>query len=82
MTTQFAVTMFSTEFVPFKTLKGFVQWYVTAVYAGAFINPEVKSATLPIFNRQHDCLPTSVLREARDNLVELGILSPDSTLGY
>ena len=74
--------LFSNNFKPFKTLKGLVQWYVTAVYAGAFINPEVKSAVLPIFNRQNDCLPTSVLREARDKLVELGILSPDSTLGY
>ena len=82
MTTQFAVTMFSTEFKPFKTLKGLVQWYVSAVYAGAFIAPELKSAVLPIFNRQTDCLPNSVLREARDKLIELGILSPDSTLGY
>ena len=82
MTTQFAVTMFSSNFKPFKTLKGCVQWYVTAVYAGAFINPELKSAILPIFNRQNECLPNSVLRDSRKKLIELGILSQDSTLGY
>jgi hypothetical protein len=76
-----ATDFFSVAFKPFNTLNGFLRWYTTATYAGAFINPQIIRVVLPVFNRKDDILPRSVLRQAQSELIELGILTPDSTLG-
>jgi hypothetical protein len=76
-----ATDFFTVAFKPFTSLNGFLRWYTSATYAGAFINPAIIRAVIPVFNRNNDVLPRSVLRQTQSELIELGILTPDSTLG-
>jgi hypothetical protein len=76
-----ATDFFSVAFKPFTSLNGFLRWYTSATYAGAFIDPQIIRAVLPVFNRKNDILPRSVLRKTQSELIELGILTSDSTLG-
>jgi|688.fasta_scaffold383825_2 hypothetical protein len=76
-----ATDFFTVAFKPFTSLNGFLRWYTSATYAGAFINPAIINAVIPVFNRKNDILPRAVLRQAQSDLIDLGILTPDSTLG-
>lgn len=67
----FAITMFERDFKPLTSLAGFFDWYNTASYCGAFINPAIV-----------EIMKLGDMLAIQEQLRSLGILTLDSLTGY